>query len=247
MCLLICIRDGRRGMVLAANRDERYDRPSRAPFVWRRRPRILAGRDERAGGTWLAVSETGLAAAVTNRPTADGEDPSRPSRGRLPLIACRSASAREARRALGEHLESVRYNGFNLLVGDAEAAFVIECPAGGAEITDVGAGVYVLANAGWNDSSDPRVARAHELLAGRGVGREPSCEESQTEALMAVCRDHHGRAGAGSLCMHGGSAGTVSSTILWLDPAGRLSRYLHADGPPCRSEYRRLSLPRRGP
>jgi len=246
MCLLICIRDVRGGMVLAANRDERYDRPSRAPFVWRRRPRILAGRDEIAGGTWLAVSEAGLAAAVTNRPTADGEDPSRPSRGRLPLIACRAASAREARRALGEHLASVRYNGFNLLVGDAEAAFVIECPAGRAEISEIGAGVHVLANAGFNDASDPRVGRGRELLAGRGVGPELSCEEVPAEALMAVCRDHHGRAGAGSLCMHGGWAGTVGSTILWLDAAGRLRRYLYADGPPCRNEYRRLPLPKWG-
>jgi len=88
MCLLICLRRRDGSLVIAANRDERYDRPTRPPFVWETHPHLLAGRDEVAGG-WLAVNARGVVAAVTSRPTLDGDDPTRPSRGQLPLLACR--------------------------------------------------------------------------------------------------------------------------------------------------------------
>ena len=95
MCLLICVRGEDGSMLLAANRDERYDRPARGPFLWPGRAGIFAGRDELAGGTWLAVSGRGIVAAVTNRPTGGGEDPARPTRGELPLLEIGRASCRE--------------------------------------------------------------------------------------------------------------------------------------------------------
>lgn len=241
MCLLICIR-GRDGWLAAAvNRDERYDRPARAPFVWARSPRILAGRDELAGGTWLAVSERGLIAAVTDRPTLGGDDPSRPSRGRLPLLACRCATAAEARDALGRHLNATRYNGFNLFVADADDAFVVQSPGEEAHSEGVPPGVHVVGNGGWNDAADPRVARARTLLGQREISAAPGAREELLAGLTAICRDHESEPGLRTLCMHGEAAGTVSSTVLILGADRRLSRYLHAAGAPCRTDYSDLT------
>jgi len=234
MCLLICIRSADGSLWVAANRDEAYDRPARRPFVWDRRPAVLAGRDERAGGTWLAVNTAGVVAAVTNRPTAGGDEPSRPTRGLLPLLACSADSAGGAREALLEHLGATRHNGFNLFVADARDAFVIESPAGQALPRPVGPGLHAVANGEWDDASDPRVARAMALLSSVPGAADAA---STSEALATACRDHAELGGGLSLCLHGRSAGTVSSTILSIDPGGVLGRYLHTAAAPCRTGY----------
>src|SRR6202035_5668111 len=53
-------------LVIAANRDEQYARPTRAAHAWKENPEVIGGRDLRAGGSWLAVRRGGRFAAVTN-------------------------------------------------------------------------------------------------------------------------------------------------------------------------------------
>ena len=53
-------------LVVAANRDEVFDRPSQTAHFWKDEPTIYGGRDVVMGGTWLACSTTGRFAAVTN-------------------------------------------------------------------------------------------------------------------------------------------------------------------------------------
>ena len=60
-------------------------------------PRILGGRDEKAGGTWLAVNEHGVVAGLTNRPAPDGADPARRSRGEIPLALAAHLQRRSCR------------------------------------------------------------------------------------------------------------------------------------------------------
>lgn len=67
-------------LVIAANRDEHYDRPSMVPHAWQTSPVIVAGKDLWAGGTWLGVNEHGLTAAILNRRTASGAADSSQSR-----------------------------------------------------------------------------------------------------------------------------------------------------------------------
>lgn len=84
MCILLIAVDvhPRYDLVVAANRDEFHARPSSAADFWRETPRVLAGRDLRAGGSWLGVDTQGRFAAVTN---LRGAAPSAPglSRGHL--------------------------------------------------------------------------------------------------------------------------------------------------------------------
>ena len=103
-------------LILLANRDEFYDRPTANAHHWSDYPEILAGRDEVKNGTWLGVTNTGRFSAVTNY-----RDPNQikgiNSRGDLVADFLKTSVAP------GEYLRQVRanadkYSGFNLIVGE---------------------------------------------------------------------------------------------------------------------------------
>src|SRR6202051_1248519 len=99
MCLLVVVSrlDPGAPLVVGANRDEQLVRPAVAMTVLRdAHPRIVGGRDEEAGGTWLAVNEHGVVAGLTNRPSPDGRDLSKRSRGELPIALAEHRDAASA-------------------------------------------------------------------------------------------------------------------------------------------------------
>ncbi|MCK7543886.1 NRDE family protein [Marinobacter bryozoorum] len=97
-------------LVLAANRDEFYDRPT-TPMHWWPGNHYLAGRDDRSGGTWLAVSANGTITAVTNVREGSGE-PGRLTRGKLPILALEQP-VDELKQHLADN--GNLYAGFNLV------------------------------------------------------------------------------------------------------------------------------------
>ena len=97
-------------LVLAANRDEFYDRPT-TPMHWWPGNRCLAGRDDRSGGTWLAIAPDGMITAVTNVREGSGE-PGRLTRGKLPLLALEQP-VDELKQHLADN--GNLYAGFNLV------------------------------------------------------------------------------------------------------------------------------------
>lgn len=121
MCLIVFAWKVIPGMPLlvAGNRDERYDRPAQAANWWQDHPDVYAGRDLQAGGTWMGITRDGRFAAITNiRAPSEMRDDA-PSRGALVsdyLIGSLNAD---------EYLQQIAkraadYNGFNLLVGDGQ-------------------------------------------------------------------------------------------------------------------------------
>lgn len=103
-------------LILLANRDEFYERPTAAANAWEDAPEIFAGRDLVHGGTWLGITEAGRFAAVTNF-----RDPSaargRSSRGNL------VADFLKTRVSVEDYLAEIKlraadFSGFNLLVGE---------------------------------------------------------------------------------------------------------------------------------
>src|SRR5215212_11226883 len=80
IAILIDIVDGA-PIVLAANRDEIYARPTRPPAVLLESPRIAGGVDALSGGTWLAVRADARFAAVTNQHVMASPPPGLRSRG----------------------------------------------------------------------------------------------------------------------------------------------------------------------
>ena len=104
-------------LVLAANRDESFCRPTASATYWEVAPQILAGRDLEAGGTWLGVTTTGRIAAITNYRERPGPGTSLPSRGGLVAAFLSGGMSRDDYRQILER-EGRHYGGFNLIVGD---------------------------------------------------------------------------------------------------------------------------------
>lgn len=133
-------------LILLANRDEFYDRPTEAARVWEDFPQITAGRDLVGGGTWLGVTKRGRLAAVTNY-----RDPRAPvgklSRGNL--VADFLKTDEPARDYLQNVKNAARkYSGFNLLVGEINERIneLFYFSNRGAEIKKLEAGLYGLSN-----------------------------------------------------------------------------------------------------
>src|SRR5271169_3759435 len=129
MCLLVVawqLVDGE-PLIVGANRDEILERPSTSVTVLDvGPPRILGGRDELSGGTWLAVNEHGVCAGLTNQPLGDAKDPTKRSRGELPLALARHQTARAAVGSLLAAYRPADYNGSWLLVGDRTSLFFVD-------------------------------------------------------------------------------------------------------------------------
>lgn len=108
-------------LLLAANRDEFFDRPTEALHRWTLPDGtgVVAGRDLRDGGTWLGMSETGRVAMLTNVRSAN-PGPGRRSRGEL---TTRWLQAGHSWEALLSGLDAADYGGFNLVVGDLATGF----------------------------------------------------------------------------------------------------------------------------
>ena len=115
MCLLVFSFRADASLALVANRDESYDRPTAPLAFWAENPEILAGRDLRGGGTWLAIHRTGRVAALTNFRRGPAVKTGT-SRGEIPVDFVRSKETPEAfLEALTRRAD--RYSGFSLVVG----------------------------------------------------------------------------------------------------------------------------------
>ncbi len=132
-------------LILLANRDEFYMRPSAAASYWEDLPDIYGGRDLQGGGTWLGVTKSGRFSAVTNY-----RDPSAPlgthSRGNL------VADFLKSDRSASEYMADVErhgsaYSGFNLLVGEiGERRELLYYSNRGQGICELSPGIYGVSN-----------------------------------------------------------------------------------------------------
>ena len=104
-------------LVVAANRDEFFSRPSAAAAFWPDQPDVVAGRDLDAGGTWLGLTRNGRFAALTNFRDPAGHRTKRRSRGQLVAGFLTDKSGPEAY-LQGVAATAGEFNGYNLLVGD---------------------------------------------------------------------------------------------------------------------------------
>ncbi|MBU2053419.1 MAG: NRDE family protein [Proteobacteria bacterium] len=160
-------------LVLAANRDEFYERPAAPAAFWDDAPELLAGRDLKEGGTWLGITRTGRVAALTNYRDPATLKKDAPSRGNLVSDYLRG---RETPEDYLRRLESRAggYNGFSLIVGDADDLFYFSNRGGRRPLTP---GIHGLSNR-LLDTPWPKIERgkrAFEALLEEN--REPLPEE----------------------------------------------------------------------
>jgi len=130
-------------LIVAANRDEFYDRPTKSANHWEDNPEILAGKDLKAGGTWLGVTRQGKFAAITNYRDPQNIKENAISRGKLTLDYLKSDLPPED--YLSDiHPRAQDYNGFNLLVGDTDELYYYSNMK--REIIPLSPGVFGLSN-----------------------------------------------------------------------------------------------------
>lgn len=128
-------------MVIVANRDEFFERPSSPAAFWSDHSEIFAGRDLQEGGTWMGVSRTGRIAALTNW-TEDTTHPQADlSRGKLVAEFLRT---NESSTEFVESIERQRYRGFNLVVYDGDT--LIYCSNRTEKPRTLNPGIYGLSN-----------------------------------------------------------------------------------------------------
>jgi uncharacterized protein with NRDE domain len=165
-------------LVLAANRDEFYQRPTLPAGPWTEAPDVIGGRDLEKGGSWLAVSRTGRFAAVTNfrEPVATNEPPL--SRG---LLVSDFVSGDETPGACLDRVgkESHRYRGFSLLVGERTTVGYVS-NRGSRMLLE--AGLYGIGNA-LLDTPWPKVLHGKRNLS--RLLQEPELDPQAIFTLLA--------------------------------------------------------------
>lgn len=241
-------------VAVAANRDEATARPASPPAVRGANPRVLAPRDEEAGGTWVGYNDRDLFVAVTNRwagPTLAGER----SRGLLVSDALDRSSARAAREFVVGEVADREYGPFHLLLADRDSAFLLSWD-GMFESHELPPGLYVIRNVGYTADYIPphdgkasaesfftpatergEAAGAKQATDSRRTREElrPAAEETAVAWLdraKGILRDHEY-----GLCVHRDGFGTRSSSAVIL---GDDARYEYADGKPCEAAYTRV-------
>ncbi|WP_447754678.1 NRDE family protein [Pseudomonas nicosulfuronedens] len=221
-------------LIVAANRDEFYARPTLPLAAWEETPGLYAGRDLEAGGTWLGIAPDGRFAALTNV-----RDPGQPlgprSRGEL------VAAFLQGRQSPLEYLQQVArrasdYSGFNLLVGDGMQLCYFNPRVGPPAA--VAPGVHGLSNATLN-TPWPKLLNARS-------GLEAVLEKPDTGALLALLTDSRQASetelpetGVGlaterllsSVFIASPTYGTRASTALIVQADGRREMLEHSFGP----------------
>ncbi|MGI9305539.1 MAG: NRDE family protein [Gammaproteobacteria bacterium] len=166
-------------LVIAANRDEFYARPTAPASQWKDGSGIFGGRDLEQGGTWLGVTRSGRWAAISNF-RGSGHTLDAPSRGFLVTDYLRSSQPPD------RYLERLTptlasYNGFSLLAGNAGAVCFVSNRGDGVHI--VAPGVHGLSN-DLLDTPWPKVERGK--LALESV---LSADALEPERLLELLRD----------------------------------------------------------
>jgi uncharacterized protein with NRDE domain len=228
-------------LVLAANRDEFYARPT-ASLAWWEGGRLLAGRDLQAGGTWLGLAPDGRFAALTNHRDPALTRPDRASRGQLPVRFL------EGGRPAAAFLDALRseaadFNPFNLLLFDGRDLLGYESRRD--RIVLLQPGIHAVSN-GPFDAPWPKVEALKAGLAAHGADDEallglladarpyPDDRLPQTGVPLDLER------ALSPAFIRMATYGTRASTLLRLgrDAVSILEQRFTFDGPEARSAFR---------
>ncbi|MBU8880581.1 NRDE family protein [Bacillus sp. FJAT-29790] len=148
-------------LIVAANRDEFYERPTASAYFWEDHPHILAGRDLEKMGTWMGVTSGGRFAALTNY--RDPKEITAEKRSRGELVAGYLKGSLQPREYLQEAAKSrIIYPGYNLLAGNTDELYYYSNIED--KIQKVEPGIYGVSNHLLN-TDWPKVKRGKEGLS----------------------------------------------------------------------------------
>jgi hypothetical protein len=225
-------------ILLAANRDERVDRPWDPPAAWwADRPGVIGGRDRTAGGTWMGLNRHGVVAAVLNRPGTLGPAAGKRSRGELPLLALDHPTAATAADAI-TGLDAGAWRGFNMVLADGTGAwFVRGAGHGHPTAASLPPGVSMITAHDPNDLASPRTARH---LSRFEAAAQPSGADSW-QAWRDILADRRGDPAEQINVVPENGFGTVCSCFVVL-PVGGDPIWLFAGGAPHEAAFRPVTI-----
>ena len=221
-------------LIVAANRDEFYARPTRPLSQWEDAPSVYAGRDLEAGGTWMGIGALGRFAAVTNI-----RDPGQTLglRSRGELVAKFLAGEQSPEDYVAEMAaRASEYTGFNLLAGDAAQLYYLNSTNPTPRL--LGEDVYGLSNAGLN-TPWPKLLKARAALTAQ-------LDDPRPERLLDLLKDPQPAADAelpetgvglatekllSSVFIASPNYGTRASTVLIVNADGTRQMIEHSFGP----------------
>ncbi|HEX5170764.1 MAG TPA: NRDE family protein, partial [Cyclobacteriaceae bacterium] len=149
-------------LIVAANRDEFYNRKTAPAQFWNEEQTILGGRDLEAGGTWMGITKEGKIAMVTNYRDLRNIKVNAPSRGHL--VSEYLISGVNPVNYIDEVARNGKaYNGFNLIVGNPNELYYYSNYQ--ANVAPVQPGVHGLSNHLLN-SPWPKVKTGRERFNG---------------------------------------------------------------------------------
>jgi len=235
MCLIAIARgaSAKFPLVIAANRDEFYSRPTRPAHVWEDDARVVGGRDLRAGGSWLALRRGGRFAAITNvRGVGRGEGG--PSRG---LLVSRFVLGDDPPVQYARSIDGSAYAGFHLVAGDGDIVH-----SSNAGILGAIDGIFAISNAA-PGSEWEKVAVARDFLH-EALGREAD-EEVLASALLGFLSKPRGGPIEREVFVASAEYGTRSSTVILCDAFGDVMfvEQNYGAGGVAEGEPRRYRLP----
>ena len=249
MCTLVILRrpDNRWPLLIAANRDEMTDRPWQPPARhWPDRADVVGGLDELAGGTWIAVNDQRVVAAILNREGSLGPTQGKRSRGELVLEAADHPDATAAVEAIAA-LDGSAYRSFNLIIADNRDAFWIrgtEQPK--VEIFAIPTGLHMITSSDLDDTDRARIGR---FLPHFRDADEPDIEMgdwSAWETLLATRTHLSAEDPRETMCIVSDQGyGTVSSTLVALPSVDRPDTnavWRFAPGRPDKTPYENVIL-----
>lgn len=243
-------------LLFAGNRDEMKDRAWLPPGRhWPDRPEVVGGLDRLSGGSWLALNDHGVLAAVLNRTGSLGPKRGKRTRGELVTEALDATTAAQAAEQL-THLNASAYRSFNLVIADRDDAFWLRHRGnqGGdkIEIFELMRGISMLTAYDVNEPDSPRIS-SH--LASFEHADAPDPEWDDWESWQDILRRRGGRdpnrpqPDAAMTVVFENGFETVSSSLialpaanLQLDDEAARPRWLFAPGRPDLYGYESVEL-----
>lgn len=173
--------------------------------------------------------------ALTNR-LGENPKPEAPSRGLIVREILSSCLNREESIEVYNSLDPPQYNPHRLFLLDSGGLTMVQKTADSSTRTDLNSGLFYLDN-----RSEPIVDQSK--LSDRLPLNFAELHPGNTDSLEQFCAGHEPLFGRDSICLHAEVAGTLSSSLLLIDPHTETLSYRFSQGAPCESNYQEIFVP----
>ncbi|QQK78185.1 NRDE family protein [Salicibibacter cibarius] len=217
-------------LIIAANRDEFYERPTAPAHFWEDAPDLLAGRDLLQKGTWLGITKQGKFVALTNFRDPQQIAPGKASRGTIiKQFLTEDWDPLAFVEALQEHRDD--YTGYNVIAGTLDEMYHYNNVHD--ELNEVNPGIHGLSNDSLN-TPWPKVVKGKQALSAYTTQHSEiktealfrilsHTEQAPDEALPSTGVDLNFERQLSPLFIHTGNYGTRASTVLLIDNQGKVT------------------------